>query len=148
METAAGYLLREEISVCHPLDVKSAIIDCSRLIATWCKVLAFSRWFTLSDVEDRPMERPVTEKLIDRGERLGLHTHATYLYISPFSLDLFHLFSIPSGRFHKFVRKDVRHRVKLVRRLRKNLYLFDTFHAIFRFVLYTDRYISLASALQ
>lgn len=62
----------------------------------------------------------------------GLHTRiftfrrflsiysARSLYIYPFS-----------GRFHKFVRKDVRHRgcVKLVRRLRKNLYLFDTFHA-------------------
>lgn len=75
----------------------------------------------------------VTEKLMDRGERLW--PPYAYLYISPFSLDLFGSFSIYiypfSGRFHKFVRKDVRHRgcVKLVRRLRKNLYLFDTFHA-------------------
>lgn len=46
------------------------------LIAAWWK--AFSRFFTASyftlDVKDRWMERPVTEKLIHRGERLGLHT--------------------------------------------------------------------------
>lgn len=42
------------------------------LIAAWWKAL--SRFFTSLDVKDRWMERPVTEKLINRGERLGLHT--------------------------------------------------------------------------
>lgn len=42
------------------------------LIAAWWK--AFSRFFTSLDVKDRWMEPPVTEKLIHRGERLGLHT--------------------------------------------------------------------------